>query len=81
MPTATKSLTKLFNNDSKLIIYKGRVITGWMLSSCMAFAERLSRFYEEAEAFKVFLAQLKRINEINFVMSRLKSIESFSIFL
>ena len=43
-----------------------------MLSSCMAFAERLSRFYKEAEAFKVFLAQLKRINEINIVMRRLK---------
>ena len=30
-----------------------------MLSSCMAFAERLSRFYKEAEAFKIFLTQLK----------------------
>ena len=30
-----------------------------MLSSCMAFAERLSRFYEEAEALKIFLTQLK----------------------
>jgi len=28
-----------------------------MLSSCMAFAERLSRFYKEAEAFKIFLTQ------------------------